>query len=106
MSQGWLERGTGDWTAAVTDLEVAVQRSVEGGRANDECWGAQRAGLDPGGAGPAALVELHVARQLELDRLLELPYQVMTTHAARGLLALGGGDARRRRRRSSSARSS
>src|SRR5207248_924561 len=38
ISHGWLERGTGDWDAAVTDLEVAIQRSAESGRANDECW--------------------------------------------------------------------
>ena len=93
VSQGWLERGIGDWTAAVTDLEVAVQRSVEGGRANDECWGHSVLAWIRAAQGQQQLVELHVARQLELDRLLELPYQVMTTHAARGLLALGGGDA-------------
>ena len=35
-AQGWLERGTGD--GAVGDLELAIERSRETGRANDETW--------------------------------------------------------------------
>ena len=71
ISQGWLERGTGRWDAAVTDLEVALQRSVEAGRANDECWAHSVLAWIRAAQGQAAAVEAHVARQLELDRTLE-----------------------------------
>jgi DNA-binding CsgD family transcriptional regulator len=93
ISQAWLERGTGEWAAAVTDLEVAIQRSAESGRANDECWAHSILGWIRAAQGRDELVEWHVARQLELDRQLGLPYQAMTTEASRGLLALGRGDA-------------
>jgi DNA-binding CsgD family transcriptional regulator len=93
ISQAWLERGTGDWAAAVTDLEVAIQRSAESGRANDECWAHSILAWIRAAQGRDELVEWHVARQLELDRELGLPYQAMTTEASRGLLALGRGDA-------------
>jgi DNA-binding CsgD family transcriptional regulator len=93
ISQAWLERGSGDWAAAVTDLEVAIQRSAESGRANDECWAHSILAWIRAAQGRDELVEWHVARQLELDRELGLPYQAMTTEASRGLLALGRGDA-------------
>jgi DNA-binding CsgD family transcriptional regulator/tetratricopeptide (TPR) repeat protein len=93
ISQAWLERGTGDWAAAVTDLEVAIQRSAEVGRANDECWAHSILAWIRAAQGRDEVVEWHVARQLELDRELGLPYQAMTTEASRGLLALGRGDA-------------
>ncbi len=93
ISQAWLERGTGDWAAAITDLEVAIQRSAESGRANDECWAHSILGWIRAAQGRDQLVEWHVRRQLELDRELGLPYQAMSTEASRGLLALGRGDA-------------
>jgi len=93
ISQAWMERGTGDWAAAVTDLEVAIQRSAESGRANDECWAHSILAWIRAAQGRDEMVEWHVARQLELDRELGLPYQAMTTEASRGLLALGRGDA-------------
>ena len=93
VSQGWLERGTGDWAAAVTNLEVAIRRSAEGGRANDECWAHSIIGWVRAAQGRADQMEAHAARQLALDAQLGLPYQAMTTEASRGLLALGNGDA-------------
>ncbi|HEX2588722.1 MAG TPA: AAA family ATPase [Gaiellales bacterium] len=93
VSLAWLERGTGDWAAAVTNLEVAIRRSAEGGRANDECWAHSIIGWIRAAQGRSDQMEAHAARQLELDAQLGLPYQAMTTDAARGLLALGEGDA-------------
>ena len=93
VSQAWLERGTGGWTAAVTNLEVAIRRSAEGGRANDECWAHSIIGWIRAAQGRADQMEAHAARQVQLDAQLGLPYQAMTTDAARGLLALGQGDA-------------
>jgi DNA-binding CsgD family transcriptional regulator len=77
----------------VTNLEVAIRRSAEGGRANDECWAHSIIGWIRAAQGRSDQMEAHAARQLELDAQLGLPYQAMTTDAARGLLALGEGDA-------------
>jgi DNA-binding CsgD family transcriptional regulator len=93
VSQAWLERGTGDWAAAVTNLEIAIRRSRESGRANDECWAHSILGWIRAAQGRAEPMEGHIARQLELDARFGLPYQAMTTAASRGLLALGEGDA-------------
>jgi len=93
VSQAWVERGTGDWAAAVTNLEVAIRRSAEGARANDECWAHSIMGWIRAAQGRTEQMEAHAARQLQLDAELGLPYQAMTTDAARGLLALGLGDA-------------
>ena len=92
-AQGWLERGTGQWTAAVGDLELAIERSRETGRANDETWAHSILAWICAARGQAGQVEVHVARQLELAERLGLPYQALTTDAARGLLALGAGEA-------------
>ncbi len=92
VAQAWLERGTGNWAAAVTNLEVAIRRASEAGRANDECWAHSVIGWIRAAQGRAAQMEAHAARQLELDAQLGLPYQAMTAAAARGLLALGQGE--------------
>jgi DNA-binding NarL/FixJ family response regulator len=92
VALGWLQRGTGEWGAAVTNLELAVRYSAEAGRDNDECWAHSVLAWIRAAQGRAEEVERHIARQLEVDRELGLPYQVMTTDAARGLLALGAGD--------------
>jgi DNA-binding CsgD family transcriptional regulator/tetratricopeptide (TPR) repeat protein len=92
-AQGWLERGTGQWTAAAGDLELAIERSRETGRANDETWAHSILAWICAARGQAGQVEMHVARQLELAERLGLPYQALTTDAARGLLALGAGEA-------------
>ena len=88
VSLGWLERGAGDWAAAVTNLEIAVQRAVETGRANDEAWGLSILGWIRAAQGR----EQHVDRLGELNNALDLPYQTLVVDAARGILALGRGD--------------
>ena len=79
--------------AAVGDLELAIERSRETGRANDETWAHSILAWICAARGEAGQVEVHVARQLELAERLGLPYQALTTDAARGLLALGAGEA-------------
>ena len=63
-AQGWLERGTGQWAAAVGDLELAIERSRETGRANDETWAHSILAWICAARGQAGQVEVHVARQL------------------------------------------
>jgi tetratricopeptide (TPR) repeat protein len=91
VALGWLQRGTGEWGPAATNLELAIRYSAEGGRDNDECWAHSVLAWIRAAQGRADEVHHHISRQLELDRELGLPYQVMTTDAARGLLELGRG---------------
>lgn len=93
VALGWLQRGAGEWGPAVTNLELAIRQSAETGRDNDECWAHSVLAWICAAQGRAEDARLHAERQLELDERLGLPYQVMTTDAARGLLELGGGEA-------------
>jgi ATP/maltotriose-dependent transcriptional regulator MalT len=93
VALGWLQRGTGEWGPAATNLELAIRYSAESGRDNDECWAHSVLAWMRAAQGRADEAHNHITRQLELDRELGLPYQVMTTDAARGLLELGRGDA-------------
>jgi DNA-binding NarL/FixJ family response regulator len=93
VALGWLQRGTGEWGPAVTNLELAIRYSAESGRDNDECWAHSVLAWICAAQGRAAEAHHHIDRQLELDRQLGLPYQVITTDAARGMLELGEGDA-------------
>ncbi|HEU0194195.1 MAG TPA: helix-turn-helix transcriptional regulator, partial [Gaiellales bacterium] len=88
VSLGWLERGAGDWAAAVTNLEIAVQRASETGRANDEAWGLSILGWIRAAQGR----EQYLDRLGELNETLDLPYQSLVVDAAHGVLALGRGD--------------
>jgi DNA-binding CsgD family transcriptional regulator len=88
VSLGWLERGSGDWAAAVTNLEIAVQRATETGRANDEAWGLSILGWIRAAQGR----EHRLDRLRELNDELGLPYQALVVDAADGILALGRGD--------------
>ena len=88
VSLGWLERGAGDWAAAVTNLEIAIQRAAETGRANDEAWGLSILGWIRAAQGR----EQHLDRLGALNDSLDLPYQTLVVDAARGVLALGQPD--------------
>ena len=92
-SQAWLERGTGEWPAAVADLELAIERCRDTGRANDEAWAQSILAWIRAAQGRREQVAAAVDRQSELHGRLDLPYQLMTTDASQGLLALGEGDA-------------
>ncbi len=73
VALGWLERGTGSWSSAVTNLEIAVQRAAETGRSNDEAWGLSLLAWIRAAQGR----EEHIGRLTELNGELGLPYQTM-----------------------------
>jgi len=91
ISRAWLRRTTGAWQGAQADGQRAVRLSRQLGRANDECWGLSI--LTWLAAAQGRLDEEALDHQQDLSERLELPYQLMCVHAARGQHALAAGEA-------------
>jgi DNA-binding CsgD family transcriptional regulator len=91
ISRAWLRRTTGAWEGAQADGQRAVRLARQLERANDECWGLSILTWLAGAQG--RLDEEALEHQRDLSERLELPYQLMCVHAARGHHALAAGEA-------------
>ncbi len=91
ISLGWVDRTTGRWQDAAASLHEAVGLASELRRQNDECWALSVLSWIEAAQGREAECAAHVARQLELEKQLGLPFQLAAAHATLGLHALGAG---------------
>ena len=89
ISRSWVRRSTGRWEDARADALRAVRIARQLGRSSDECWGLSvLTWID---AAQGRLDGDLLDRQETLAAQLDLPYQAMCAHAARGIHALGAG---------------
>jgi DNA-binding CsgD family transcriptional regulator len=91
ISLGWVDRTTGRWLGASGNLYEAADLAAELRRRNDECWALSVLSWIEAAQGRDAECAAHVARQLELQTQLGLPFQLAAAHATLGLQALGAG---------------
>ena len=91
ISLGWVDRTTGRWQDSAANLHEAAGLASELRRRNDECWALSVLSWIEAAQGREAECAAHVARQMDLQQQLGLPFQLAAAHATLGLQSLSAG---------------